>query len=130
MNIYLYDGLIIARKANNFMTTHQLKLATEPFNAIISGNKTIESRLYDAKRQKIQIGDQIIFTNRENSGQTVAAEVVGLLRYATFRDLFSHNNPRKFGGDNVEWLENQISEFYSLSDQLENGVIGIEFEIF
>ena len=112
------------------MTTHQLKLATEPFNAIISGNKTIESRLYDAKRQKIQIGDRIIFTNRDNSEQTVTAEVVGLLRHATFRDLFSHNNPRKFGGDNVEWLENQISEFYSLSDQLENGVIGIEFEIF
>ena len=130
MNIYLYDGLIIARKANNFMTTHQLKLATEPFNAIISGNKTIESRLYDTKRQKIQIGDRIIFTNRDNSEQTVTAEVVGLLRYATFRDLFSHNNPAKFGGDNVEWLENQISEFYSLSDQLENGVIGIEFEIF
>ena len=130
MNIYLYDGLIIARKVNDFMTTHQLKLATEPFNAIISGNKTIESRLYDTKRQKIQIGDRIIFTNRDNSEQTVTAEVVGLLRYATFRDLFSHNNPRKFGGDNVEWLENQISEFYSLSDQLENGVIGIEFEIF
>ena len=130
MNIYLYDGLIIARKVNNFMTTHQLKLATEPFNAIISGDKTIESRLYDTKRQKIQIGDQIIFTNIDNSKQTVTAEVVGLLRYATFRDLFSHNNPRKFGGDNVEWLENQISEFYSLSDQLENGVIGIEFEIF
>lgn len=130
MNTYLYDGLIISRKVNDFMTTHQLKLATEPFNAIISGDKTIESRLYDAKRQKIQIGDRIIFTNRDNSEQTVTAEVVGLLRCATFRDLFSRNNPRKFGGDNVEWLENQISEFYSLSDQLENGVIGIEFEIF
>ena len=129
MNIYLYDGLIIARKANNFVTTHQLKLATEPFNAIISGNKTIESRLYDAKRQKIQIGDRIIFTNRDNSEQTVTAEVVGLLRYATFRDLFSHNNPRKFGGDNVEWLENQISEFYSIEDQKIYGVIGIEFKV-
>ena len=129
MNIYLYDGLIIARKANNFMTTHQLKLATEPFNAIISGNKTIESRLYDAKRQKIQIGDRIIFTNRDNSEQTVTTEVVGLLRYATFRDLFSHNNPRKFGGDNVEWLENQISEFYSIEDQKIYGVIGIEFRV-
>ena len=126
---YLYDGLIIARKANNFMTTHQLKLATEPFNAIISGDKTIESRLYDAKRQKIQIGDRIIFTNRDNSEQTVTAEVVGLLRYATFRDLFSHNNPRKFGGDNVEWLENQISEFYSIEDQKIYGVIGIEFRV-
>lgn len=129
MNIYLCDGLIIARKANNFMTTHQLKLATEPFNAIISGNKTIESRLYDAKRQKIQIGDRIIFTNRDNSEQTVTTEVVGLLRYATFRDLFSHNNPRKFGGDNVEWLENQISEFYSIEDQKIYGVIGIEFKV-
>lgn len=129
MNIYLYDGLIIARKVNDFMTTHQLKLATEPFNAIISGNKTIESRLYDAKRQKIQIGDRIIFTNRDNSEQTATAEVVGLLRYATFRDLFSHNNPRKFGGDNVEWLENQISEFYSIEDQKIYGVIGIEFRV-
>ena len=129
MNTYLYDGLIIARKANNFMTTHQLKLATEPFNTIISGNKTIESRLYDTKRQKIQIGDRIIFTNRDNSEQTVTAEVVGLLRYATFRDLFSHNNPRKFGGDNVEWLENQISEFYSIEDQKIYGVIGIEFKV-
>ena len=129
MNIHLYDGLIIARKANNFMTTHQLKLATEPFDAIISGNKTIESRLYDVKRQKIQLGDRIIFTNRDNSEQTVTAEVVGLLRYATFRDLFSHNNPRKFGGDNVEWLENQISEFYSIEDQKIYGVIGIEFRV-
>ena len=129
MNTYLYDGLIIARKVNDFMTTHQLKLATEPFNAIISGNKTIESRLYDAKRQKIQIEDRIIFTNRDNSEQTVTAEVVGLLRYATFRDLFSHNNPRKFGGDNVEWLENQISEFYSIEDQKIYGVIGIEFKV-
>ena len=129
MNIYLYDGLIIARKANNFMTTHQLKLATEPFDAIISGNKTIESRLYDTKRQKIQIGDRIIFTNRDNSEQTVTAEVIGLLRYATFRDLFLHNNPRKFGGDNVEWLENQISEFYSIEDQKIYGVIGIEFRV-
>ena len=129
MNTYLYDGLIIARKVNDFMTTRQLKLATEPFNAIISGNKTIESRLYDAKRQKIQIGDRIIFTNRDNSEQTVTAEVVGLLRYATFRYLFSHNNPRKFGGDSVEWLENQISEFYSIEDQKIYGVIGIEFKV-
>lgn len=111
------------------MTTHQLTLATEPFNAITSGNKTIESRLYDEKRQKIQIGDQIIFTNRDNPNQTATVKVIGLLRYATFHDLFSHNDPRKFGGESVEWLENQINEFYSLHDQKQNGIIGIEFEL-
>jgi len=111
------------------MTTHQLRLATEPFDAIVSGNKTIESRLYDEKRQKIQIGDQIIFTNREDPSQTATVKVIGLLRYATFHDLFSHNDPHKFGGDSVEWLENQINEFYSLRDQVQDGVIGIEFEL-
>ena len=111
------------------MNIHKLRLSEEPFAAIVSGHKTIESRLYDAKRQKIQIGDRIIFTNRDNSEQTATAEVVGLLRYATFRYLFSHNNPRKFGGDSVEWLENQISEFYSIEDQKIYGVIGIEFNV-
>ena len=109
------------------MTTHQLTLATEPFNAITSSNKTIESRLYDEKRQKIQIGDQIIFTNRDNPSQTATVKVVGLLRYATFHDLFSHNDPRKFGGESVEWLENQMNGFYPLDKQLQNGTIGIEF---
>jgi ASC-1-like (ASCH) protein len=98
------------------MTTHQLTLATEPFNAITSGNKTIESRLYDEKRQKIQIGDQIIFTNRDNPSQTATVKVIGLLRYATFHDLFSHNDPRKFGGKSVEWLENQMNGFYPLDN--------------
>ena len=47
------------------MNIHQLQLATVPFEAITSGVKTIESRLYDEKRQTIQLGDTIIFTNRE-----------------------------------------------------------------
>ena len=111
------------------MNIHQLQLATVPFDAIISGAKTIESRLYDEKRQTIQLCDTIIFTNRENTDQTVSAKVIGLLHYETFHDLFTHNNPAKFGGESVEWLENQINEFYSIDQQKENGVIGIEFEL-
>lgn len=79
------------------------------------------------KRQKIQIGDQIIFTNRDNPSQTATTEVVGLLRYATFHDLFLHNDPQKFGGESVEWLESQISEFYSIENQQLHSVVGIEF---
>ena len=109
------------------MTTHQLTLATNPFNTITSGNKTIESRLYDDKRQKIQIGDQIVFTNRDNPSQIATVKVVGWLRYATFHDLFSHNDPQKFVGESVKWLEGQIGEFYSIEDQRLHGVAGIEF---
>lgn len=111
------------------MNTHQLQLATVPFDAITSGAKTIESRLYDEKRQLIQIGDTIEFTNREAPDQMITVKVIGLLRYETFHDLFSHNDPAKFGGESVEWLENQINEFYSVDQQKENGVIGIEFTL-
>ncbi len=111
------------------MNTHQLQLATMPFDAIVSGAKTVESRLYDKKRQLIQIGDTIEFTNREAQDQTISVKVIGLLRYETFHDLFSHNDPAKFGGESVEWLENQINEFYSVDQQKENGVLGIEFSL-
>lgn len=111
------------------MNTHSLQLATVPFNAITSGQKVIESRLYDGKRQLIQIGDIIEFTNRESPDQKVSVKVIGLLRYETFHDLFSDNNPAKFGGESVEWLESQIKEFYSLDEQKQNGVVGIEFKL-
>lgn len=109
------------------MSTHHLQLATIPFDAIASGVKTIESRLYDEKRRTIQLGDTLIFTNRENTGQTISVKVIGLLRYETFHELFSHNNPEKFGGETIEWLENQINKFYSMSQQRQDGVVGIEF---
>lgn len=111
------------------MNTHQLRLATAPFEAIVSGDKVIESRLYDDKRQLIQLGDTIEFTNRESPNQKVAVRVIGLLRYNTFHDLYTRNSPKKFGSDSAEWLEDQVNEFYSIEDQAENGVVGIEFEI-
>ncbi|HYG83262.1 MAG TPA: ASCH domain-containing protein [Verrucomicrobiae bacterium] len=111
------------------MTTHHLRLATEPFTAILRGDKTIESRLYDEKRQIIQLGDTIIFTHRAHPEQTIAVRVVGLLRYQTFYDLFRHNPPGKFGGMSPAQLEKQIDEFYSLEEQHRYGVVGIEFEL-
>jgi len=111
------------------MTTHNLQLRAEPFEAIVSGKKTIESRLFDEKRQKIAIGDEIVFTNRENTAQTVTARVTNLLHAESFHSLFSRNDPAKFGGESIEWLDNQIREFYSETDQRENGVVGIEFRL-
>jgi ASC-1-like (ASCH) protein len=109
------------------MRTHNLQLATKPFLAIRNGDKTIESRLYDGKRQLIQIGDEIVFTNRENTEDTLSVRVIGLLRYASFDDLFSHNDQTKFGGSSIDELLIQIREFYSTTDEQEYGVIGIEF---
>lgn len=40
-----------------------MKLRESPFERIKNGTKTVEFRLYDEKRSKINIGDQIEFLN-------------------------------------------------------------------
>ena len=50
---------------------HYMNLASEPFEQIKSGAKTIELRLYDEKRQNVSEGDNIIFTNLTDKRQIV-----------------------------------------------------------
>ena len=42
---------------------HHMKLQQEPFRKVMAGDKTIELRLNDTKRQRIRAGDQIEFLN-------------------------------------------------------------------
>lgn len=107
------------------MQSHELKLATEPFIAIQSGRKTIECRLYDEKRQTIQLGDELLFTNREDPSQTIRVKVTGLLRYATFADLFDSAAPETFGGESKDGLLEQIRHFYPEAEEQQYGVLGI-----
>ena len=106
-----------------------MKLSNRPFAATACGGKTIESRLYDAKRQEIMIGDEIIFSHANNPARQISVRVIGLLHYKTFETMFLHNSPKKFGDETVEGLLGQVEKFYSLADQQQFGVLGIEFEL-
>lgn len=111
------------------MNIHKMSLSDAPFGAIARGGKTIESRLYDKKRQSINLGDEIIFSHADNPARQMSVRVIGLLRYETFETMFSHNNPNKFGGETIEGLLGQVEKFYSLADQRQFGVLGIEFKL-
>lgn len=55
------------------MNKHSMNLNPSPFEMIKSGRKTIELRLYDEKRQCIEVGDYITFANTENELDTLTA---------------------------------------------------------
>ena len=109
------------------MNTHHLSLIDPPFRNIKLGKKTIESRLFDEKRQKIQIGDHIILTNREGEHETIEIVVTNIFRHQTFRELFTAHPITDFGHNSLENAETEISRFYTLGQQRQYGVIGIEF---
>ena len=68
------------------MKIHEMSLQPKYFDFIKDGTKRIELRLYDKKRQSIQLGDIIEFAKSDD--EKFKAEIVGLLRYNSFADLF------------------------------------------
>jgi len=47
-----------------FRFTQKMRLHPEPFERIKSGEKNIECRLNDKKRQQLAVGDTVVFENR------------------------------------------------------------------
>ena len=111
------------------MKTHQMKLALGPFEQIASGEKIIESRLYDEKRQQVSVGDYIEFSCVDDMARKIQAEVRVLYQYRSFDALFSDFPPAYFGGASKEELLTTIKNFYSEEDQETYGVVGIRLFI-
>ena len=106
---------------------HQMKLRLSPFEKIKNGRKTIELRLYDEKRQKVQVGDFIEFTCLDDVTQKLQTRVTALHRYSSFAELYAALPKEKVGylsSDTPDPIH--MDEYYSQEDQEKYGVLGIE----
>lgn len=107
-----------------------MKLAKEPFEKILNGQKIIESRLFDEKRQLINVGDEIEFSQNDDQSKTIKTKVKALYRYESFENLFSDFPPSYFGGFSKDALLDEINQFYSKEEQDEYGVLGVKIETY
>lgn len=112
----------------NLNEEHAMNLNPEPFAMIQSGEKTVELRLYDEKRQKLQVGDTIVFTNTAD-GKRLTATVAKLHRFQSFAQLYEQLPLLKCGytEENVQDARAEdMEEYYSPEQQAKYGVVGIE----
>ena len=106
---------------------HQMKLKRTPFEKIKNGSKTIELRLYDEKRQKVQVGDFIEFTCLDDGKLRLQTRVTSLHRYSSFAELYATLPKEKLGYKSTDTPDpNHMDEYYSREDQEKYGVLGIE----
>ncbi|VVB59633.1 ASCH domain protein [uncultured archaeon] len=109
-----------------------MKLHESPFERIMSGKKTIEVRLYDEKRQQINLGDIIIFLKRPELSEQLYTEVTGLLKYRTFEELVNDFPMSCFGCPNnydKEALVEALHEHYTKEEEQKYGVLGIKLKL-
>ena len=109
---------------------HILKLQPKYFDFIDYGTKRIELRLYDEKRQKINVGDTILFQKEPELEKTLRVKVVGLLRYNSFEELFNDFDISMLADSSMTKKEllTVLEEFYTPEKQKTYGVVGIRIE--
>lgn len=110
---------------------HRMKLYEEPFKKILERKKTLELRLFDDKRKKLNVNDVIIFS-LENTHEEVAVRVRTLYRAMTFEDLFKIVSLKKCGFENNVTPKSAaavMKQFYSDQQVADYGVLGIEFSL-
>ena len=111
--------------------THEMRLRSEPFNKIKSGQKIIELRLYDEKRREIQKGDEILFT-LFGAEETLRCAVIDLYRFDSFEELYSILSHRALGyhGEDLAAASPRDMEQYYATEEIEKyGVVGIRIKV-
>ena len=111
---------------------HTLNLNPSPFEMIKSGRKTIELRLYDERRQSIEVGDTLVFVHTEDASLTLTAKVTDLHRFPDFAALYAALPLEKCG-----YLPEEIATaspedmnvYYTAERQAQYGVVGIEIAL-
>lgn len=107
---------------------HKMKLQEDPFERIKSGTKTVEFRLYDEKRQTIQIGDEIEFSKLPELQEKLLVKVIDLYKEESFEKLFK----KVFVWEDKEKIiekAKSMNRFYTPEQEKEYGVVGIKIEI-
>lgn len=120
-------------RLNNVLCTkavHEMHLADEPFDKIVSGKKTVEVRLNDEKRREISSGDIIIFYRKSHISDMCAVTVVDLRNYKNFSELFSNERLTDTGcmDMTVKQAAQSMYKYYSPEQEERNGVLAIEIK--
>lgn len=111
--------------------THSMQLQPSPFEMIRNGTKTIELRLFDEKRRKIQIGDTISFANTETR-EVLSVKVLELFVFDSFETLYSRLPLLECGytKEDVDTASpDDMNAYYPKEMQQQYGVVGIRIAL-
>jgi ASC-1-like (ASCH) protein len=100
------------------------------FASIREGRKTVEVRLSDAKRRKINVGDIIEFIEQPELGQTLQVQVVGLREYRSFREMYENIPFREFDceGWSMQEMLDGTYEIYTPEQETKWGTLAISMK--
>ncbi len=107
---------------------HYMNLVPTAFVKIADGNKTIELRLNDEKRQRINVEDTVVF-DCSSTKDIITAQISGLHKFSNFKELYNALPLEKCGYTVAELDTAHYTDMeqYYTKEQIEKyGALGIE----
>ena len=103
-------------------------LVNLPFNQIKDGSKTIELRLNDEKRQRINVEDTVVF-DCSSTKDIITAQISGLHKFSNFKELYNALPLEKCGYtvaelDTAHYTD--MEQYYTKEQIKKYGALGIE----
>ena len=107
---------------------HYMNLVPTAFVKIADGNKTIELRLNDEKRQRINVEDTVVF-NCSSTKDIITAQISGLHKFSDFEELYKALPLEKCGYtvaelDTAHYTD--MEQYYTKEQIKKYGTLGIE----
>lgn len=129
--VEFYREVIKLSEEESKYKTYVINVSKKPFKKIKSGQKTVELRLNDLRRNNIQKGDTIVFRLDNKPKKQVVATVLNTKKFYSFKDLISYYGKTKCGFQkkSIDQANAIMKRFYSDEEIKELGVIGFEFEL-
>lgn len=110
---------------------HKMNLYIAPFQSIKSGRKTVEVRLNDEKRRKVNVGDTIEFTKIPEGKEKLRVEVIGLQKFTTFREMYDTLPSEKFDtvSMSIDDMVKSTYEIYPPEQEMKWGTLAISIKL-
>ena len=104
----------------------EMRLNKEYFKEVENGTKKYEIRLNDKKRKEINVGDTIVFSNRDNMNEKEKVEVTSLEFFSNFNGLLNKIDVSLIASNiTKEELINRLNDIYTAEEVSEYGVVAI-----
>ena len=111
------------------LRVHYMNLHDEPFKKIKNLTKNIEMRVNDEKRQQLNVGDTIVFTNNVTN-ELLKCRILNLHYFDSFKELYLAFDKIRIGY-NQDDIPNPIDmeQYYKAEKIQQYGVVGIEIQV-
>ncbi|MFG6116703.1 ASCH domain-containing protein [Halobacillus sp. MO56] len=107
---------------------HTMGLYKTYFDHIKEGKKTVEVRLFDQKRRKIEVGHIIEFIKLPEQNDSLTVEVTKLRNFDTFKQLYETIPFEDLGGEGwtLDEMLKGTYEIYTPEQEKKWGVLAIK----